>query len=98
MRDDESMAVIGALLDLAGHKNPQLRVLELDGDARGFKAEQWQSVLDKGTAFARYKSWSSAQLAENGDVIIKEGDGNEEGPFDVVVMPRVRLPFPRVDV
>lgn len=96
MRDDESMAVIGALLDLAGHKNPQLRVLELGGDAQGFKAEQWQSVLGKGTAFARYKSWSSADLTENGDMVATKGS-DIEGPFDVVVLPRVRFPMFVVD-
>ncbi|KAI1771743.1 polyketide synthase [Hypoxylon cercidicola] len=86
MRDDESLAVIGALLDLAGHKNPRIRVLELDGDALGYKANQWQSILDKDTAFARYKSWASGNLTDNGEVSVQESDN--KGPFDVVVIPR----------
>lgn len=35
MQDDESQAVIGALVDLAGHKTPRMRVLELGGDGFG---------------------------------------------------------------
>ena len=87
LRDDESLAVMGALLDLAGHKNPRVRVLELDGDALGYKAKQWQSLLDNETAFARVRSWHSANLTENGEVSV-EGDDAGEGPFDVVLIPR----------
>lgn len=86
MRDDESLAVIGALLDLAGHKNPRIRVLELDGDALGYKAKQWQSVLDKETAFARVRSWHSATLTKNGDISVQQDAG--EDSFDVLLIPR----------
>jgi NADPH:quinone reductase-like Zn-dependent oxidoreductase len=86
LRDAESLAVMGALLDLAGHKNPRARVLEIDGDALGYKAKQWQSLLDKETAFARVRSWHSAKLTEDGEVSVEEDAG--EGPFDVVLIPR----------
>lgn len=85
LRDDESMAVIAALLDLAGHKNPRVRVLEVDSDAQGYKAKLWQSILDKETAFARFKSWSAADLTEAGELSIKE---DAAGPFDVVLVHR----------
>ncbi|KAI1119036.1 polyketide synthase [Nemania sp. NC0429] len=85
MRDDESLVVIGALLDLAGHKNPRIRVLELDGDSLGYKAKHWQKILDKDTAFPRCQSWSSANLTDDGDISM-EGLSNEDG-FDVVVIP-----------
>ncbi|KAI0879957.1 polyketide synthase [Annulohypoxylon maeteangense] len=86
MRDDESLAVIGALLDISGHKNPQMRVLELDGDSFGYKAKQWQSILDKDTAFSRCQSWNFGNMDEDGDILINR-DGYE-GTFDVALIPR----------
>ena len=88
MRDDESLAVIGALVDLAGHKNPRMRVLELGGDALGYKAKQWQSILDGETAFARCRSWHAGELNEDVDPSIVIQDGTE-GPFDILLIPRV---------
>ncbi|KAI0547924.1 polyketide synthase [Xylaria curta] len=85
MRDDESMITIGALLDLAGHKNPRLRVFELGGDSTGYKAQQWMSILDGETAFSRCQSWHTGSLDENGTPQIPEG---VQGPFDVVVVPK----------
>lgn len=84
------MAVIGALLELAGHKNPRMRVLELGGDVQGYKAKQWMSMLGKETAFARCRSWHAGKLGEKGEISIKD---DVEGPFDVVLMPKVCNPF-----
>ncbi|KAI1470380.1 polyketide synthase [Daldinia caldariorum] len=86
MRDDESMAAIAALLDLAGHKNPRIRVLELGGDTLGYKAKQWQSILDKETAFSRCRSWQSGSLTESGDIFV-EGESDED-VYDVILTPR----------
>lgn len=86
-RDDESLAVIGALLELAGHKNPRMRILELGGDAQGYKAKQWLDMLGKETAFSLCRSWHAGKLTENGEIIIKD---DAQGPFDVLVVPRVR--------
>jgi hypothetical protein len=86
IRDDESLAVIGALLELAGHKNPRMRVLELGGDAQGYKAKQWLDMLGKETAFSLCWSWHAGDLSENGEITIKD---DVEGPFDVLVVPRV---------
>ena len=88
LRDDESLAVIGALLELAGHKNPRMRVLELGGDGQSYKAKQWLSILGKETAFSLCRSWHAGDLSESGEVLIKDGI---EGPFDVVVVPRVSI-------
>ncbi|KAI1432421.1 polyketide synthase [Xylaria sp. CBS 124048] len=85
IRDDQSMAAIGALLDLAGHKNPRMRVLELGGDCVGYKAQHWKGVLDGETAFSRCKSWSTGEIDENGTPVIP--DGSEE-PYDVLVIPK----------
>ena len=86
IRDDESLAVIGALLELAGHKNPRMRVLELDGDAQGYKAKMWLSMLGRNTAFSLCQSYNVGTLSDEGEVSIKD---DVEGPFDVVVIPRV---------
>lgn len=87
LRDDESLAAIGALLDLAGHKNPSIRVLELGGDVFGYKGKQWQSMLDKDTAFPRYHSWHSGNVTDDGDIKVEREV--YDGPFDVILIPRV---------
>jgi acyl transferase domain-containing protein len=86
MQDDETLAVIGALIDLAGHKTPRMRVLELGGDAQGYKAKQWQTILDGETAFARSKSWHSGDVDEDG---VPTADDGSEGPYDVLLIPKV---------
>ncbi|KAH7323187.1 polyketide synthase [Stachybotrys elegans] len=85
MRDDESQAVIGALLDLAGHKNPRMRVLELGGDGLGYKAKEWLGILDGETAFARCRSWHTGDMADDGETTVDDGS---EGPFEVLLVPK----------
>jgi hypothetical protein len=91
VRDDESLAVIGALLELAGHKNPRMRILELGGDAQGYKAKQWLDMLGKETAFSLCRSWHAGALTENGEITIKD---DVEGPFEVLVVPKVSAALP----
>ena len=88
MLDDESMAIIGALLDLSGHKNPRMRVLELgnSNEECGCKAKQWLSMLDKETAFSRCRSWHTGKSSEVEFLGIEDGS---EGPFEAVIIPRV---------
>ncbi|CZR44814.1 putative polyketide synthase [Fusarium proliferatum ET1] len=86
VRDDESLSVMSALLDLAGHKNPRMRVLELGGDELGYKARHWQSALSKDTAFSRCRSWHVGTLTADGDVSLEPEDGKD--PFDVLLLPR----------
>ncbi|KAF2177784.1 polyketide synthase [Zopfia rhizophila CBS 207.26] len=83
--DDESLVVIGALIDLAGHKNPRMRVLELGGDAFGYKAKEWLNMLDADTAFSRCKSWVAGDVDESGEPSIQNG---AEGPFEVLLIPK----------
>ncbi|TGJ85565.1 hypothetical protein E0Z10_g3197 [Xylaria hypoxylon] len=85
LRDDESMLVIGALLELAGHKNPHMRVLELGGDAHGYRTRHWLRMLGKETAFSRVQSWHTCKLGEKGEFMIQD---NSKGPFDVVLIPK----------
>lgn len=86
MLDDESMAVIGTILDLSGHKNPRMRVLELSNDGSGRKTQEWLGILDKETAFSRCRSLHAGKLSVDGSL---ETDDDSEGPFDTIVIPRV---------
>jgi acyl transferase domain-containing protein len=88
LRDDESLSIIGAIVDLVGHKSPRMRVLELGGDGIGYKAKQWLKILDHNTAFSRCLSWHSAQLDEDGVLSIEDG---HEGPFEVLILPAVSI-------
>lgn len=89
IRDDASLAVIGSILDLAGHKMPRMRVLELGGDAKGYKAEQWRAMLGHATAFPRCRSWHAGVLNEDGDISVNTDDEDgAEGPFDVIIIPK----------
>lgn len=104
--DDESMAVIGAVQDLAGQKDPPMRVLELDNNNNnnnkkhkkgcGCKAEDWLDILDKDTAFSRCRSWHLGKISEDGCL---ETEDDSEGPLKVIAIPRVsdELPIHAID-
>ncbi|KAA8565456.1 hypothetical protein EYC84_009316 [Monilinia fructicola] len=80
--DNETQAVIGALLDLIGHHNPRMRVLELGPDC-DCRPKSWLSLLHKETALPRIQSWSTGSLAENGDLTVSNG---ASGPFDTLLI------------
>jgi hypothetical protein len=52
-------------------------------------------MLGKETAFSLCRSWHAGTLTENGEITIKD---DVEGPFEVLVVPKVSaaLPFPVV--
>ncbi|KLP20845.1 putative polyketide synthase [Fusarium fujikuroi] len=77
VRDYESLSVMSALLDLAGHKNPRMRVLELGGEELGYKARHWQSTLSKDTAFSKCRSWHVGTLTADGDVSLEPEGGKD---------------------
>ncbi|KAI1821188.1 polyketide synthase [Xylaria intraflava] len=82
--DDKEVGVIGALLDLAGHKNPRLRVLEV-GEGGSDRSKKWLSLLDKDGAFARCQSWhTDAITADSSELVVKD-DGR--GLFDTIIIP-----------
>ncbi|KAI0971896.1 polyketide synthase-like protein [Xylaria arbuscula] len=58
--------MIGALLSIAGHKNPRLHVLRIGPDAEDTSA-RWMKLLGKDTAFPKFKSYQSV-LAKEGDL------------------------------
>ncbi|KAI0423792.1 polyketide synthase-like protein [Xylaria sp. FL1042] len=79
--EQEASLTIGALLDLAGHKNPRMRVVHIGEDSHQPLAD-WLDLLGQGTAFPRIKSCHSylpnshAQVAAD----ILKGDG-----FDTLI-------------
>ncbi|KAF6801113.1 Polyketide synthase-nonribosomal peptide synthetase 3 [Colletotrichum musicola] len=87
--DDEGLAVIGAVLDLVGHRKPTMRVLELDGGC-GCHQSQLLGVLDHGSAFPRCRTWRTARPAddETGLVFEEDIDEQDQGQFDAVIISR----------
>ncbi|KAI0877961.1 polyketide synthase-like protein [Hypoxylon argillaceum] len=73
--------IIGSLLDLAGHKNPRMRVARI-GAERGDLTENWQAMLGKGTAFPRLRSWESIR-PEQFETLTRETSTLDT--YDVVV-------------
>lgn len=67
-REQEIATTIDCLLDLVGHNNPRMRVLEI-----GFGNEQtknrWLRVLGYGTPFPRFQSWDSLVSLDAGDIL-----------------------------
>ncbi|KAI5867520.1 polyketide synthase [Durotheca rogersii] len=74
----ERAIVVGALLDLLGHNNPSMRILELGPECQ-CKRKLWQDILDMGTALPRCRSWSSGDITGDNEVAI---EGDVSGPFD----------------
>ncbi|CAJ2505661.1 Uu.00g130550.m01.CDS01 [Anthostomella pinea] len=85
--DERYLAVMGVLVDLVAHKNPQIRVAEL-GEERGCNADQSSSLIDQGVSIAQHGSWSKGRLDESNAVVI---DDNGEGPFDLLIIPGPRI-------
>lgn len=75
---------VGTLLDLLGHKNPRLRVLNLTDNTDELDLDHlWCNILDRETSFSRCREWTSRSLAVDGRL-----DGSETGVengFDVVI-------------
>ncbi|KAI1496967.1 putative polyketide synthase [Biscogniauxia marginata] len=74
-------AIVASLLDLVGHKNPRMRVLELGEE--GGHAEGYLELLGKGTAFPRCRSWSRGEFDLDGKL---STDNETNGPFQVIVI------------
>ncbi|KAF4611348.1 hypothetical protein G7Y89_g15665 [Cudoniella acicularis] len=82
---EKHVATVGALLDLAGHKTPRLRVMEIAGGSDEHR-KQWLSLLDKDTAFPRCRSWDVVTIDEEGELQMEV-----EGPFDVIYIPECAI-------
>ncbi|KAJ2989155.1 hypothetical protein NUW58_g3615 [Xylaria curta] len=84
---NEPLAAIGALVDLLGHKNPLMRVLEVVNDDM-WKGKKFLGILDEATGFRRCKSWQSGRLEKCGIIQqqdkVGESKGVINGPFDLL--------------
>ncbi|CAG8904561.1 unnamed protein product [Penicillium egyptiacum] len=74
LADSGKVGVVSALLDLAAHKNPRLRVLEL-GKGCDCKTQAWQELLDEKTDFPRIREWKTTESEDT------------DGKYDVVLLP-----------
>nr|APX43998.1 polyketide synthase [Pestalotiopsis microspora] len=81
--DNESTGAIRAILDLLGHKNPQMKVLAL-GQSVQYN-EQWKNMLGDETAFPRFGTWDSNSLQQNG--IFSSVEKTKSGCYDVIILP-----------
>lgn len=94
LAENPGTAKIAALLDLAGHRNPSMRVLEL-GEACTCKAGQWQAVLGHGTGAQRYRSWDTISVGPDVQDSVAKSLALAASPikdaFDVVLLTSVSL-------
>ncbi|KAI3342584.1 polyketide synthase-like protein [Ustulina deusta] len=81
--NDVMFLEVSTLIDLAGHKNPDIRVLELDG-WNNLSRKHLLNSLDNDTAFPRYKCWHLGNLNLDGQVTVDDG---HQGPYDVLLVP-----------
>ncbi|KAI1116262.1 polyketide synthase [Nemania sp. NC0429] len=84
----DNLGIIGVLLDLAGHKNPGMRILTI-GDIPTDVAAHFGDILDGGSSFKRFSSWDVIQLDEEGEI---QSEVADKGPFDVVLIPNDPTP------
>ncbi|KAI1321024.1 putative polyketide synthase [Xylariaceae sp. FL0255] len=75
---------IGALLDLAGHANPSMTVLEVQSLDRTHETEYLLSILGKKTHTQRYKCWHRGQLRQDGIVFVEDA---ENSPYATIIIP-----------
>ena len=97
--ENVGLGVMTGLVDLAGHKNPRLRVLELGRDCE-CKSRQFTDALDNKTEFPRFRKWHFGNLA-NGELAfssinnpdksdkVRVDDEDNLTTYDVVLLPRV---------
>lgn len=72
LADNQCLAVISTLVDLAGHLNPRMRVLEL-GDSAEYNGKKLMRILGDDAGFRRYRSWDSGTIDNTGSIHLKAG-------------------------
>ncbi|KAK0615695.1 hypothetical protein B0T17DRAFT_656801 [Bombardia bombarda] len=98
--EDDGLLKLGAMLDLLVHKNPRIRVLELDNDVHDLTLAVLDLLSSRGD-FKRLASYHTASFTddgaklsggavelETGERSTKAGD-LEEKAFDLVIIPGV---------
>ena len=99
--ESNTVGAMAALMDLAGHRNPRIRILEIEGDC-DCKSKQWLELLDEKTDFPRMRTWHRGNFVDgelnaaphNALNTNKKISLGGEGPkdWDVVLLPQVSIP------
>ncbi|KAF7504184.1 hypothetical protein GJ744_002603 [Endocarpon pusillum] len=97
LTENYTVGVAAGLLDLAGHKNPRIRILELGRDC-DCKSKQWLDILDEKTDFPRVREWHSGSLSDGELITSPQGhpektnkvklSAESTATYDLVLMPR----------
>ncbi|KAK9777740.1 hypothetical protein SCAR479_05423 [Seiridium cardinale] len=89
--EEDWISSIEALVDLAGHRKPDMQVIELCSPQHA-SSKRWLRILDDDTGFPLFHSWCSATVGGPGQIRIEE---DAVGPFlitiwaqDLVVIPK----------
>ncbi|KAI9789487.1 MAG: Type I Iterative PKS [Peltula sp. TS41687] len=77
LTDSKSVGVTAGLIDLLGHKNPRIRVLEVGRDC-DCKSRQWLDVLDNGSAFTRYRDWQIGTISAESQLTVSRINAPEK--------------------
>ena len=85
---------VRSLIDLAGHKNPKLRVLEVGGGSEETKQE-FINLLDKDGRFPRCRLWEIAAINEQGELQLDDLTAAEFVSKTVLSVP-IRCSFPNL--
>ena len=107
LTENKTVGVMAGLIDLAGHKNPRIRVLELDRDC-DCKSRVWLNILNQKAEFPRVKDWHSGSFTDaeltsiphdNPSVVKKvKLDGDSVAEWDLLLMPQVSFLGNQADV
>ncbi|KAI1074585.1 polyketide synthase [Whalleya microplaca] len=84
--DVDENVTVGAILDLASHKNPRIRILQLYNATMD---SEKQKRLNAEAGYPHCSSWSSGELDENGKIHIFSDDTRL---FDVIIIEEASLP------
>ncbi|KAI4237003.1 MAG: hypothetical protein LQ349_002190 [Xanthoria aureola] len=97
LTENNTVGVMAGLLDLAGHKNPRMRVLELGTDCV-CKSKQWLDILDQKTDFPRVRDWHSGSILQGELTTGLQGqherttkvrlDAKDFARYDILLMPK----------
>lgn len=98
LNENSAVGVMAGLVDLAGHKNPRIRVLEVDREC-DCKSRKWLNILNEKSDFPRVRDWHSGSFIDgelrtnphgNPSVVTKvKLDGEDVANWDLLLLPQV---------
>ena len=105
LNENMAVGVMAGLIDLAGHKNPRIRVLEVDR-ACDCKSRQWRDILNEVTDFPRVRDWQVGSFVDGEMTLSQSGNltdvkkakvvGEAATKWDVLLLPQVDTKANRV--